>query len=285
MSDPTGSDAAPLAGRDLLALKADCANCFGLCCVALPFTASADFAFDKDAGDPCRNLQEDFRCGIHATLRESGFRGCTVYDCFGAGQQVAQVSYNGISWREAPETAAQMYQVFPVMRQLHELLWYLVEAFGMDAARDIRPRLRAARDETERLTRLQPEGILQLDVDAHRAAVNELLVIASELTRARSPRGPGDRRVKRGADLIGVNLASADLRGANLRGAYLIAADLHDADLRFADVIGVDFRDANLAGADLSTSLYLTQFQVNAAKGDASTRLPATLTRPSHWPT
>ncbi len=28
-------------------LHADCANCFGLCCVALPFAASADFAVDR----------------------------------------------------------------------------------------------------------------------------------------------------------------------------------------------------------------------------------------------
>ena len=67
-------------------LQADCARCFGLCCVALPFAASADFAVDKAAGSPCRNLRTDFGCGIHAELRQRGFNGCTVYDCFGAGQ-------------------------------------------------------------------------------------------------------------------------------------------------------------------------------------------------------
>ncbi|MFD2352498.1 hypothetical protein ACFSTC_29280 [Nonomuraea ferruginea] len=30
-------------------LKADCASCSGLCCVALPFSRSADFAVDKAA--------------------------------------------------------------------------------------------------------------------------------------------------------------------------------------------------------------------------------------------
>ena len=84
-------------------LLADCGNCFGLCCVALAFTASADFAMDKEAGEPCRNLQSDFRCGIHRTLRAQGFPGCTVYDCFGAGQQVSQVTFGGRDWREAHE--------------------------------------------------------------------------------------------------------------------------------------------------------------------------------------
>ena len=68
-------------------LAADCANCAGLCCVALAFTRSADFAFDKPAGDPCVNLLDDFRCDIHPDLRDRGFKGCTVFDCLGAGQR------------------------------------------------------------------------------------------------------------------------------------------------------------------------------------------------------
>lgn len=91
-----------------LDMQADCENCFGLCCVALPFAASTDFAIDKAAGSPCRNLQSNFRCGIHNSLRQRGFRGCTVYDCFGAGQKVSQTTFNGIDWREAPESADQM---------------------------------------------------------------------------------------------------------------------------------------------------------------------------------
>ena len=43
-------------------LRADCSRCAGLCCVAPPFAASADFAFDKPAGQPCRHLRADFRC-------------------------------------------------------------------------------------------------------------------------------------------------------------------------------------------------------------------------------
>ncbi len=81
-------------GRD--ALSADCANCFGLCCVGPAFAASADFAIDKAAGTPCPNLGGDFRCGIHDQLRPKGFAGCTVYDCFGAGQKVSQVTFASV---------------------------------------------------------------------------------------------------------------------------------------------------------------------------------------------
>lgn len=261
-----------------LGLLADCDNCFGLCCVALPFSASADFAADKAAGDPCRNLRDDFRCSIHERLRQSGYPGCTVFDCFGAGQKVSQVTFEGRSWRQAPETARQMYAVFPVMRQLHELLWYLAEALTLEPARPIHAELRQALDETGRLTRESADVLEKLDVAAHRAEVNTLLLRTSELVRA-VHRG----KDRRGADLIGARLRGAGLRGANLRGAYLIGADLRGADLRQADLIGADLRGADLAGADLTGVIFLTQAQLNATKGDADTRIPPTLTRPSHW--
>ncbi|TDE22051.1 pentapeptide repeat-containing protein, partial [Nonomuraea mesophila] len=240
-----------------LGLLADCESCFGLCCVALPFSASADFAADKDAGQPCRHLRDDFRCSIHDRLRQSGFAGCTVFDCFGAGQKVSQVTFEGRSWREAPETARQMYTVFPVMRQLHELLWYLAEGLALDTVRPLHAELAQALAETERLTLLDAGELAGLDVEAERARVNTLLLKVSELVRG--GRGGKDRR---GADLIGARLAGADLRAAGLRGAYLIGADLRGADLREADLIGADLRGADLSGADLTGALFLTQPQL-----------------------
>ena len=77
-----------LTGRSCRPLRAPAGGllrCAGLCCVAPAFAASADFAIDKPAGRPCPNLRDDFRCGIHAELRERGFPGCEVFDCFGAG--------------------------------------------------------------------------------------------------------------------------------------------------------------------------------------------------------
>jgi uncharacterized protein YjbI with pentapeptide repeats len=269
-------------------LKADCESCFGLCCVALPFAASADFAVDKAAGQPCSNLQADFRCGVHDGLRKLGYKGCTVFDCFGAGQQVSKVTFGGKDWRKHPELASAMFDALPLMRQLHELLWYLEEALSLQETQSIHAQLRAALEETEKLTQLDADSLLKLDIVMHRAAVNEFLLQTSELVREEALRQlkgkPGRRKsYERGANLMGAKLKGADLRGANLRGAYLIAANLSGADLRSADLIGADFRDADVSGADLSTSLFLTQFQLNAAKGDASTKIPKRLERPSHW--
>lgn len=264
----------------LIDLQGDCANCFALCCVALPFARSADFAVNKDAGQPCSNLQADFRCGIHNRLRDKGFSGCTVFDCFGAGQKVSQTTFGGQDWRQAPHRARPMFEVFPVMRQLHELLRYLTEALALPRARPVHADLRRALEATDRLTRGSAEELAALDVAAHRADINALLLRTSELVRAGVP---GRKKNHRGADLIGAKLKGANLRGANLRGAYLIAADLTGADLRTADLIGADFRDASLHGADLTGSIFLTQPQLNAAKGDASTKLPVTVSRPAHW--
>ncbi|MFC8716858.1 pentapeptide repeat-containing protein [Kitasatospora sp. NPDC057198] len=263
-----------------LELLADCSACFGLCCVALPFAKSADFAANKNAGTPCRNLQADYRCGIHPDLRERGYQGCTVFDCFGAGQKVSRHTFGGRSWREDRDTARQMFETFPVMRQLHELLWYLAEALELPKARPVHAELRRTFDGIEELTRRDAAALTAADVPGIRAGANELLLKASELARAAVP---GKKRNHRGADLIGARLRGADLRGANLRGAYLIAADLSGADLREADLIGADLRDADLRGADLTGALFLTQAQLNAAKGDSTTRLGAALARPAHW--
>jgi uncharacterized protein YjbI with pentapeptide repeats len=63
----------------------------------------------------------------------------------------------------------------------------------------------------------------------------------------------------------------------------MIRADLRGADLREADLLGADLRDADLRGTDLSSALFLTQPQVNASVGDATTALPEGLARPGRW--
>lgn len=260
-------------------LRANCEKCFGLCCVALPYAKSADFALNKDGGTPCTNLQENYRCKIHTNLRGEGFRGCSVYECFGAGQKVSQLIYKGRDWRQYPETAAEMFNVFPIMQQLHEMLLYLSEGLSRKEASSIHNDLRLAVQKTEELTNIDPKAILALDIPKHRAYVNQLLLKISEMVRATVK--PGKKNL--GIDLIGVKLKRLDLKGTSFRGALLIAADLREADLRMVDFIGADLRDADLRGADLTGSIFLTQAQINAARGDRYTKIPSQLQVPEHW--
>ncbi|QGU95356.1 pentapeptide repeat-containing protein [Clostridium bovifaecis] len=268
--------------------RADCEKCFGFCCVALYFSASEGFPVDKDAGKPCINLESDFRCSVHKNLSKLGLKGCIAYDCFGAGQKVAQVTYGGHNWRQVPESANQMYEVFLIMRQIHEMLWYLTEALTLQPASHIEDDINFMLNETERLTFLSPEALMELDITAHRAKVNGLLFQTSELVRKKARHGQKapsrhHKTLGRGLDFIGADLRRTDLRGGNLRGAYLIAADLRGVDLSGADLIGADLRDADLRGANLTHSIFLTQAQINTAKGDCNTKLPISLARPIHW--
>jgi uncharacterized protein YjbI with pentapeptide repeats len=274
-----GAPPADPAARDR-GLRADCARCVGLCCVAPAFARSADFAIDKPAGHPCPHLQDDSRCEIHTQLRPRGFPGCVVYDCFGAGQKVTQVTYAGRDWRAAPDGGREMFAVFGQVRPLHELLAYLAAALDLPDAGPVHADLRTAFAEVDRLTRAVPAEVLRVDVDGVRARVNPLLVRASELVRARAPQ---PTRSLRGADLLGARLRGADLRGAALRGALLVGADLRGADLRLADLIGADLRGADLRGADLTGALFVTGLQLESARGDLATRLPAGLAHPAHW--
>ena len=267
-------------------LGADCANCFGLCCVALAFTKSADFPFDKDAGEPCTNLDGADGCRIHPHLRERGFKGCTVFDCFGAGQKVSRQTFAGRSWRDDDATRTAMFGTFPIVRRLHELLWYLDEAIDLvTGAVDPAPWVTAF-EHVRVLSDGTPSALAELDVDAEYAAARALLVRASDIARqdvatTRQPRS--QRALEPGVDLMGARLRGRDLSGVTLRGSTAIAADLRDARLHRCDLLGVDLRDADLSGADLTEAIYLTQMQVNSARGDAGTLLPTGFERPSHW--
>ena len=231
-------------------LTADCTRCVGLCCVVLPFSRSADFAFDKQAGTPCRHLTADARCRIHDRLGESGMRGCVAYDCFGAGQSV---------------TETDRIPHFLVVEQVHEIAWYLADATdrGADVA--------ALVAETERLAAATPS---QPDVDDLRSRVAPALRTVAEAARS----AYYGWRDLAGADLAGSDLRGEDLRGADLGGAVLLGADLAGTDLSDANLMGADLRGVTLAGADLSRALFVTRRQLGSVQvGPARERTPVRL--------
>ncbi|WP_255771531.1 pentapeptide repeat-containing protein [Pseudarthrobacter sulfonivorans] len=285
-SNSANPAAHPASALDRQSLRPDCGNCFALCCTAFGFSRSADFALDKPAGSPCRNLAPDFSCTIHATLRPRGFRGCTVFDCFGAGQKVSQGLFGGTNWREAPDSKGPMFAAFKAVRQLHEMLWYLAEARRRTFDPDLGRRAEELGAIIGQAIDGGPQQLLRQDVQDLHAQVRATLMDVSAEVRASYFAAGGDHldaRLGPGADLMGIRLSGRRLCGADLRGAYLIGADLRDSDLSGVDLLGADLRDARLAGADLSKALYLTQPQLNSAAGNGLTRLPADLVIPSHW--
>src|SRR6185312_13240710 len=141
-------------------------------------------------------------------LDERGFHGCVVFDCFGAGQHVTQGTFGGRDWRSSPEIAGAMFATLPVMRALHELLWYIGEALRLDAARRVHQELISLRAETESLTLGSASALSEVDLDRQRRRVNRALSKASELARAGTPKPD-----HRGANLVGRRMRGRDLRG------------------------------------------------------------------------
>jgi hypothetical protein len=101
-------------------LRGDCSRCIGLCCVALAFDRGPSFAFDKPAGTPCRHLDADHACAVHATLERDGLSGCATYDCRGAGQLVTAM-FAGHSWRDSPAVARQMFAALAKLREIQTM--------------------------------------------------------------------------------------------------------------------------------------------------------------------
>jgi Pentapeptide repeats (8 copies) len=259
-------------------LRADCGACAALCCVAPPFAVSADFPINKSAGTPCPHLTLEYRCDIHERLRQEGFSGCAAFDCFGAGQRTTHLM-GDLTWRRNPGAAGRMFQVFEVLRPLHEILWYLEEACGRLPDGELREEARGRRQHTRDLAASSPDELIAADVVAQQAETGGFLEQVSRVLRGDTEMGID----LRGADLAGRRLRRADLRRADLRSACLIRTDLRGADLRLTDLLGADLRGADLRGANLGDAVFVTQFQVQAAVGDVSTTLPPVLIRPPHW--
>lgn len=259
-----------------LDLTADCARCHALCCVLLPYRRAGGFGADKAGGVPCHHLRDDDRCEIHADLPELGWPSCVTFDCFGAGQQVTQVTYAGASWRDASGEGelGEMAAVLSALRRVHEMLLHLDEVAERSpdpAADELAQRLSVLRDAT-------PVEILTTDLDDLQDECGALLTAAS--ARLRDPAGPDLTH----ADLAGQDLRGRDLRSASLRGALLIGVDLRDVVLDRADLLGADLRGADLRGADLTEALFLTGPQLAGARTDERTRAPARVSAPTGRP-
>ena len=279
MSGSKGAEA--LFREELLReLETDCGNCRGLCCTVLCFSRSEGFPVDKEAGVPCVFLQPDFRCGVHAELKERGLRGCMAYDCLGTGRKVTHaVSGAAPPGNAAPEPGL-MCGLFGVVFQLHQMLWYLAEADELTAPGTRRDEIRTLIGENRRVTDLPPEELITLDMGEYRHRVNSILKETWE-TAARET--AGKFRKSRGFEYIGRDFRGQDLRGRDFGGALLIAADFRCCDLCGVNFLGADLRDARLEDANLSASVFLTPMQLSSARGNRGTALPARLSAPGMW--
>lgn len=252
--------------------SSDCSKCFALCCVALPYNKSADFPCDKPSGVPCHNLNSNYLCNIHNDLKEKGFNGCVTFECFGAGQHVSQNIFNNTSWKNN-EIKEDMFNVFPIVHQINEMIYYLYEC--LEYSRN--PLIKKYINELEHIIHTDTKTILDFDVIMIRFKISDILTQISESYRHNNKQNNSHK------DYIGKKLINKNFENQSLRGSMFIASDLRNANLKNTDCLGADFRNADLCNANLKGAIFLTQSQINSAIGNNNTIIPYHLSKPSHW--
>lgn len=258
-------------------LSIDCEKCSGLCCVALYCAKSDGFPSNKPAGKPCEYLLGDFRCAIHPVLKERKMKGCLAYDCFGAGQKATTLYPRGVNWMTRPEEANEIFDVFRILFQLHQYLWYLLEAMKIVQDESTIREIERLIDENRRITVLEPRRLIDHDLNTFKTSVDRIL---KEVSFKNKPEGYQESKNK---NHLGKNFKGANLENGDFTMSLMIGANLKGCKLDGANFLGADLRDADVRSTDLSACVFLTQMQVNAMRGDQATRLPEHLTHPSSW--
>ncbi|MCW3491574.1 pentapeptide repeat-containing protein [Dethiobacter alkaliphilus] len=258
-------------------LKIDCDRCSGLCCVALCFLQTAGFPEDKAGGKPCMNLMPNYRCKIYSQLAQKGMKGCLAYDCFGAGQKVTQVCCPHSDWRTDPKQSATIFAVFSIVFQLHQMLWYLIEALSVNTDETVASEIERLIQENQQMTEQESDKILSLDVEKYKTKVNKVLKKVCRVIAVNPVESQDDK------DFLGKDFNKCNLDGSDFSMSLMIAANFEGCSIRGANFLGTDMRDANIKNADLRESMFLTQMQINSTRGNSNTKLPANLSRPSIW--
>lgn len=261
-----------------LKLKIDCKNCSGLCCVSLYCTKTDGFPANKEAGIPCEYLDSDYGCNIHSKLSEKNYKGCIAYDCFGAGQRATQLCLTNGTWKTNPKQADIIFETFMIVFQLHQMLWYLMEAFQLTSDNKLESTIDQLIQENEQIAEMLPENCSKTDLSAYRLKVNTVLKqISSAISISTSTSRHSDMMY------LGKNFKKANLDGKDFSMSLMIACNFTGCSLKKTNFLGADIRDANVKDTDLSESIFLTQMQINSAIGNKNTRLPDNLSRPAAW--
>ena len=251
-------------------VTSDCTKCFGLCCIALFFSKMDGFPCNKEAGEFCLYLQENYRCDIHKQLAKKKLSGCIGYDCFGAGNYVVQKWYLNELWISEEKVQRQMFAVFIVVTKLLQIRFYLIEACNVNSK--YQKQVEQLLEENDTLIKQDVKQILLIDTNLYREKVNETLkqiVISLGL--------------KKEQQYIGKSYRNKDMRNYDFSAKLLLRTDFTNAALEGSSFLAADTRDANFSNCDLRKVLFLSQSQVNCAIGNKNTKLPTHLVSPVTW--
>ena len=265
--------------RSLEKFKIDCSKCSGLCCTALFFSKIDGFPENKVAGKPCTKLKSDYYCKIHNELGKRNMKGCIGYDCFGAGQHVTQCIYKGKTWQTSQEHSQEIFDVFIIVFQLYQIRYFLEESILVISAKELWSDIQKLINENEAICNATPQSIINFDIESYRNRVNIILKQVSA-SIVKCFENSGNSKV---ADFLGRSFKKRDMSGLDLSMKLLIATNFDSCIFDGTIFLGADTRDTNFSNADLRESVFLTQGQINSAKGNRNTKLPKHLDYPVHW--
>lgn len=260
--------------------KINCEKCCGLCCVALYFTKSDGFPKDKEAGVACENLQTDYKCKMYSKLSKQGLKGCMTYDCFGAGQFITRHLKSLPNWFIiSPKEAVKIFNSYLVVLKVHQTLWYLLQCLILCLPQLEKEQAKSLINEGSSLIEKPFEILSALDTQSFCEKSNVYLRRICAIYQT----GVRDVNKMQVNNYMGKNMQRKNLARIDFSISLLIAANLVQANLYGANFLGADMRDTNICDTDLSQCLFLTQFQINSAKGNSNTILPPYLHKPKTW--
>lgn len=260
-------------------LKVDCSKCSGLCCTALFFSKIDGFPENKVAGKPCTKLKSDYHCKIHQELEKRNMKGCIGYDCFGAGQHVTQCIYKGETWQTSQEQSQEIFDVFVIVFQLYQIRYFLEESILVIPAKELWSDIKNLINENEALCHSTPKSILDIDIESYRNKVN--IILKQVCTSIIKCFKNSDN--KRLTDFLGRSFKKRDMSGLDLSMKLLIATNFDSCTFDGTVFLGADTRDTDFSNSDLRESVFLSQGQINSAKGNTNTKLPKHLDYPVTW--
>ncbi|MDD2957191.1 MAG: pentapeptide repeat-containing protein [Lachnospiraceae bacterium] len=260
--------------------KINCEKCCGLCCVALCFTKSDGFPKDKKAGEVCENLQVNYKCKIHSKLSRQGLKGCVVYDCFGAGQFITRHLKLSHEWKSLlPKETEKIINSYLVVLRTHQTLWYLSQCLILRLPQSEKEQAKFLINEGSTLIEKPIEMLAVLDTKLFCEKSNAYLKRICTVFQTHSY----SANKIQGKNYMGKNMKHKNLEKMDFSMSLLIATNLEQANLCGANFLGADMRDTNISNTDLSQCLFLTQLQINSAKGNSNTSLPSYLYKPKTW--
>lgn len=207
-------------------------------------------------------------------------KGCIGYDCFGAGQHVTQCIYEGETWQTSQEQSKEIFDVFVIIFQLYQIRYFLEESRIVIPAKELWSDIENLINENDVLCNSTIQSILDIDIEGYRNKVNVLLkqVCASIIMSFKH-----NNNKKNLTEFLGKSFKKRDMSGLDLSMKLLIATNFDSCIFDGTIFLGADTRDANFSNADLRESVFLTQGQINSAKGNRSTKLPKHLDYPVTW--